>query len=95
MTAADDAHRQALAWVLAERERQHVKGYVPQHDERHSRMEWGGLLLRYVTALVTPSTLLVPGGDVPTRSLLVKVAAVALAALEQVAHGNLEEYDGG
>lgn len=81
MTTAD---RQVYDDIKDERRRQDTQWGGPEHDDRHAIDEWLDFIqkqLNEAEALIGADE---PDGDMQFRSRLVKVAALAVAAVESL-----------
>lgn len=67
--------------IKAERKRQDVKWGGPSHDDRHTLSEWQSFIKKHATRIAHPLT------DSDARKHLVRVAALAVAAVESFDRG--------
>ena len=79
-----------FAAIEKERHEQKQAGFTNDHDAEHSPADWHGLLSRHVGLMVND------GGGIDEnryRKQLVRIAAIAVAALEQFHKKPLGELD--
>lgn len=69
----------AIADVQSERDRQIRKGWTSEHDDERTKIEWSWIIGLRVNDLLDPSV-----ESLDARQLLVEIAAIAVAGIEQI-----------